>query len=65
MLAAGVILLLVVDIQHEKGISVRERIAEQNLVFRILLVSFTITAILILGIYGPEYNSAGFIYQQF
>ncbi len=65
LLAAGVILLLVVDIQHEKGISVRERIAEQNLVFRILLVSFTITAILILGIYGPEYNSAGFIYQQF
>lgn len=65
LLLAGIILLFVVDIQHEKGFSMRDRIAKQNVVFRVLLVSFAITAIVILGVYGPEYNSAGFIYQQF
>ncbi len=65
LLLAGIILLLIVDIQHEKGFSMRDRIAKQNVVFRILLISFTIAAIVILGVYGPGYDSAGFIYQQF
>lgn len=65
LLFAGIILLLIVDIEHEKGRSIRDRVAKQNVIFRVLLVSFTITAIVILGVYGPGYDSVGFIYQQF
>ena len=65
LLFATIVLLLIVDIQHEKGVSLRERLEERSVVFRILTVSLAITAIVILGVYGPGYDSAGFIYQQF
>jgi len=65
VLLLGIVLIFVVDLQHEKGFSMRDRIANQNVIFRILLVSFTIAAIAVLGVYGPGFDSAGFIYQQF
>lgn len=65
VLLLGILLILIVDIQHEKGFSMRDRIAKQNVVFRVLLVSLAITAIAVIGVYGPGFDSAGFIYQQF
>ncbi|NBH13083.1 MBOAT family protein [Lachnospiraceae bacterium] len=60
-----VILLLLVDLAHEKNIQIRERIAAQGIIFRWLIYWTAFFLILIFGIYGPAYNSSDFIYQQF
>ena len=65
VLALFVVLMLVVDSQHEKGVQIREKIASQNIIFRWIIYYGAILAILIFGMYGPEYNGAGFIYEQF
>ena len=57
--------LLAVDIAHEHGVSLRERLSKQNLVFRWMVYIGAIVFILIYGIYGPGYNAAQFIYFQF
>lgn len=64
-LAACLLMLLYVDYVHEKGVSLRVVFARQALVFRWLIYIAAVLAILIFGIYGPEYNAASFIYQQF
>ena len=65
ILAIFVIILLLVDNLHEKGVNIREAIASQNIAFRWIIYYGAILAILIFGIYGPGYDSAGFIYEQF
>jgi hypothetical protein len=57
--------LLAVDVAHEHGVSLRERLSKQNLVFRWLVYIAAIVFILIYGVYGPGYNAAQFIYFQF
>ena len=54
-----------VGIYQEKGVVIRDWIAEQNLVFRWVLYLLLIFGILLLGVYGEGYNAANFIYQQF
>ena len=46
-------------------ISIYELINRQNLIFRWLIYYIAIFIILIFGIYGPNYNSADFIYYKF
>lgn len=58
-------LLLFVDYLHEKGVSIRETIAKQGLVFRWIIYIAAVLFVLIFGLYGPEYNAADFIYMQF
>lgn len=65
LLVLCVILLLVVGLLHEKGVSVRDAFAGQPLVFRWLVLFTGIFVILIAGIYGPGYDSAQFIYGGF
>lgn len=65
ILAIAIILLFVVDILHIKGHQLRAEIAEQNLLFRWLLLYGIIFAIIIFGAYGSAYNAADFIYQGF
>ena len=65
VLAIFVVILLVVDNLHEKGVNIRESIASQNIIFRWIIYYGAILAILIFGMYGPGYDSAGFIYEQF
>ncbi len=60
-----VLLLIFVDLKHENGVSFRNVIARQHLVFRWIIYIAAILSILIFGIYGPEYNAASFIYGQF
>ena len=58
-------MLLITDLLHEKGIRIREAIARQPLIFRWIVYIGAILVILVFGIYGAEYNSASFIYEQF
>lgn len=70
-IAGGVALgiLWFVSIQHEKlvkeGSGVREKLAEQNLIFRWSVYYALIFSVVILGFYGPGYDASGFIYQNF
>ena len=65
LLLAAIVILLLVDILHERGIAIRETIEKQGVMFQIILISFAIVAIIIFGMYGPGYDSKVFIYQQF
>lgn len=65
VVAAGVILMLVIGIMKEKGISVREKIAEQCLPLRWTIYLLLILATIIFGAYGNGYGKVDFIYGQF
>ena len=56
--------MLIVSALSEKK-SVRERLAEQNLVFRWLVLLALLFTVLIFGMYGPEFVSQDFIYKGF
>ena len=65
VIIVGIAVVLWVDHLHEKGIRIRERISAQPLVFRWLIYIGAVVCILVFGIYGPSYNAAVFIYEQF
>lgn len=65
VLAVGTAVLLVVDILHERGVRIRQRIAEQSLPLRWLLYIGGLLAVMIFGAYGDNYDPAAFIYAQF
>lgn len=60
----GIIAVIVIDALQEK-MKLRETLSRQNLVFRWTLVLIGLFAVIILGIYGPEYSASSFIYEQF
>lgn len=60
----GLLLLFVISKYQQHG-SVRETIAEQNLVFRWMLWSGLLVAVLLFGMYGEGYAPAEFIYGGF
>lgn len=60
-----ILLIVIVDILHEKGVHFRELIMKQDIVFRYTIYMICIFAIIIFGIYGPEFSKASFIYQGF
>lgn len=64
-LAVFLLVLLYVDLHHERGVSFREVIDRQNLVFRWLIYAGAVLLILVFGMYGPQYDAASFIYQGF
>ncbi len=61
----GVILIIIIDILHERGYKIRETIAAQPLPIRWIIYYGAIFSILILGIYGAGYDAASFIYGAF
>lgn len=65
VLLAALALLFVVDLMRIRRISLTEQYVRQNLVFRWLVVLGGVCAVLLLGMYGAEYNAAQFIYFQF
>ena len=65
MLVGFLLVLFYVDYIHEKGVHVREAIDRQSLVFRWLIYIAAVLVILVFGVYGPQYDAASFIYQQF
>lgn len=62
--ALSVLVLLVADILKEK-MPVRETLAKQNTLFRWFILMAGIFAVIVFGIYGPGYDAASFIYEQF
>lgn len=60
-----VILLLFVEIMNYRGIKLRDQINRQNLVVRWCVYLLGIVAVVVLGIYGVDYNASDFIYMKF
>ncbi|MFI3214305.1 MAG: MBOAT family O-acyltransferase [Eubacteriales bacterium] len=61
----GMGLIFVADILHERGVSIRNGIANQVLPIRWLIYYGAIVIVVILGIYGPGYDAASFVYGAF
>ena len=65
LLALMILLLVLVDYFHEKGVFIRGWISSQGIVFELLVFIIAVVSVLILGVYGPGYDASSFIYQQF
>ena len=65
MFLLGVVILLVVDIIHEKGKSIFSLVNRQALWFRWGLYLALIWGVIMFGIYGIGYDTSQFIYFQF
>lgn len=59
-----VIVLLITDIIQEK-IRIRETLARKPIALRWFIIFAGLFAVLILGVYGPGFNTSAFIYEQF
>ena len=57
-------ILWAVSMMQRSG-SIRERIAQYNLIFRWAIYYIAIFSVVVFGIYGPGYNAASFVYMQF
>ncbi|SHL79082.1 D-alanyl-lipoteichoic acid acyltransferase DltB, MBOAT superfamily [Anaerocolumna jejuensis DSM 15929] len=62
---AGFVLVLIVGILHERGISIREKIAGWNIVARWGFLYAAILLVIIFGAYGSGYIPAKLIYAGF
>ncbi len=60
-----IVLLIVVDIVHYKGIKIRDTFMKQDIVFRYTVYVLAIMSIVIFGIYGVGFSASSFIYQGF
>jgi len=65
VLGIFLLVLFFVDLAHEKGVALREAIDRQSLVFRWAIYIAVVLVILVFGMYGPHYDAARFIYQEF
>ncbi|MBD5508669.1 MAG: MBOAT family protein [Lachnospiraceae bacterium] len=65
LMYACILLVIVVDILHEKGVHFRELLMRQGIVFRYIVYYIAVFSIVVFGIYGAEFHSANFIYQAF
>jgi len=61
----AILVLLVVGILQESGVKIRESLSKQNLIFRWGMVLLLFAAVIIFGVYGPEYDASAFIYGNF
>jgi hypothetical protein len=64
ILAVGLAILLVSGINRDKG-DLRERIAVWPTVWRHVLISAMLIAVILFGAYGVGYDASQFIYNQF
>lgn len=61
----GIIILILVDYYHIKGVRFRQVLMRQDIVFRYFVYFVALFSIIIFGIYGGEFSKASFIYQEF
>ena len=64
-LLISVLFLLFVGYMHEKGFSFRNELLKQHIVVRWFVIYCAVFILIIFGMYGPGYDSAAFIYEQF
>ena len=60
----SIAVLLIVSLMQER-FSVREKLEQQNFIFRYAVYLAAVVTILVFGMYGPGYNASQFIYMQF
>jgi hypothetical protein len=65
VLAAGLIILTLVDVLHEKKVPVQQKTAALPLPLRWLMILGLFWSVIMLGIYGIGYDTSGFIYARF
>jgi D-alanyl-lipoteichoic acid acyltransferase DltB (MBOAT superfamily) len=65
MAILSLIILLFVDLAKERGVSIRERISNVNIVCRWMIYYIALFSIIIFGIYGTGYSASSFIYMNF
>ena len=65
ILIVALIVILVISVLREKGISVREKLANKNIVFRWFIYYLLIFSIIIFGAFGPGYAPVDPIYADF
>lgn len=61
----GMILMLIVDVLHERGWKLRDTVSAQILPVRWVIYYAAIIAFVIFGMYGPGFDSASFVYGAF
>ena len=61
----AILVLLAVDIVNYRGISIREKMAKQPIVFRWLFWILLFVAVMLWGKYGTGYDASAFIYKDF
>ncbi len=64
-MAIGIVVLLIIGILQEMGVSIRESLAKQNILFRWGLILLLLAAVLVFGAYGEGYDASAFIYGNF
>ncbi|MBR0398797.1 MAG: MBOAT family protein [Eubacterium sp.] len=64
---AAVVAIMIFGVvsRMQMQMQIREKLAEQNLIFRWGICMLGILLILIFGIYGPGYDAASFVYMQY
>ncbi len=65
IILVGMVIMILVDWWHEKGIKIRETISGFPLVLRWGIYFLALFVILIFGAYGPGYDASSFIYGAF
>ncbi|MBO6214977.1 MAG: MBOAT family protein, partial [Lachnospiraceae bacterium] len=58
-------LLAAVDLLHERGVSIRQKLDSVNVVGRWIVYFAVIFGIILFGMYGPELTIRDFVYQDF
>lgn len=64
LMVITIVVLFIVDMLQEK-MSLRQSLAQQNIIFRWTIIYLGIFSIIVFGIYGEGYNASAFIYNQF
>lgn len=65
MVIASMLVVLTVSIFQEKGYCIREKLEEQNIVFRWMIYLTGVLSVFLFGVYGLGYDASGFQYMQF
>lgn len=65
LLMISIIILLAADACKYMGVTIRDKILRQEYWFRWTFIAVSIWLVLLLGIWGPSYDAANFIYFQF
>ena len=61
----AIVILIIVSVLKEKGISIRESIGKMNIVVRWAIYIVAFYSVVIFGIYGQGYDASAFVYMGF
>lgn len=65
IISVGAILLFIIGIYRDSGMSIRKQVSEFILPLRWALYLLLFITVIIFGVYGPGYSGASFIYMNF